>query len=284
LPSGKGPLIGRREELTLLLAALEAGRHLLIEGPVGVGKTRLAQEAAGRLRRSVIRVDGDERFGEDKLTGWFDPPAVLTWGYRPESFRPGPLHRAMTQGAILFLNELNRMPEGVQNVLLAALDEGRLEVPKAEPVLAAAGFQVVATLNPVEFVGTSLISEALRDRFELMNLDYQSFEEEEAIVGQETGLADAELIKQAVFLTRSTRTHPRVKRGASVRAAISLSLIASRLEGREALAKAAAMALPTRLELKDSLENESGFDLRDFVAELLKKKPLPTRPGPGMPG
>jgi MoxR-like ATPase len=70
--------IGRDQELELLLACLKAGLNLLIEGPVGVGKTRLAQEAACAMNRPTIRVDGDERYSEEKLTGWFDPPAVVS--------------------------------------------------------------------------------------------------------------------------------------------------------------------------------------------------------------
>jgi MoxR-like ATPase len=54
------PPVGRDREFELLVACLKAGRNLLIEGPVGVGKTRLAQEGARVLNRPMIRVDGDE--------------------------------------------------------------------------------------------------------------------------------------------------------------------------------------------------------------------------------
>ncbi len=69
-------LAGNRSS-KLLPACLKAGSNLLIEGPVGVGKTRLAQEAARAMNRPTIRVDGDERYSEEKLAGWFDPPAVF---------------------------------------------------------------------------------------------------------------------------------------------------------------------------------------------------------------
>lgn len=55
------------------------------------------------------RIDGDER---KKLAGWFDPPLVLSGGYTKESFIHGPLSIAMEGGAILLINELDRMPEG----------------------------------------------------------------------------------------------------------------------------------------------------------------------------
>lgn len=267
-------LVGRSEELALLLAALSCGRAVLIEGPVGVGKTRLAEEACVRLGRAVVRVDGDERYGEEKLTGWYDPPAVMRSGYTEAAFRPGPLYRAMHEGAVLFINELNRLPEGVQNVLLPALDEGRLELPRSEPLMAAPGFLVVATQNPREFVGTALLGEALRDRFELLELGYQDFAEEEEIVRRLTGVGDDLLVKQAVFIARSTRIHPRVRRGASVRAAASIAALAQRLGGgEEGLAQAARLALPTRIELNDELdENGGSAAFAEFLADVLKKK------------
>ncbi|MFZ5584618.1 MAG: AAA family ATPase [Thermodesulfobacteriota bacterium] len=268
-------LVGRSEELALMLAALACGRAVLIEGPVGVGKTRLAEEACARLGRAVVRVDGDERYGEEKLTGWYDPPAVMQGGYGEAAFRPGPLFRAMAEGAVLFVNELNRLPEGVQNVLLPALDEGRLEIPRREPLMAAPGFLVVATQNPREFVGTALLGEALRDRFELMELGYQDFAEEEEIVRRITGVDDDLIVRQAVFIARSTRSHPRVRRGASVRAAASIAAIAHRLGGGDqALAQAARLALPTRIELNDELDDNGGSAaFADFLEDLLKKKP-----------
>jgi MoxR-like ATPase len=266
-------LVGRDLELSLMIACLTAGRNLLIEGPVGVGKTRLAQEAALVMRRSVIRVDGDERYSEEKLAGWFDPPAVIAMGYVPEAFRPGPLHLALTQGALLFINELNRMPDGVQNILLPAIDERVLEIPRIGAVRAAEGFGVIATQNPKEFVGTSLISEALRDRFELLTLDYQSFEEEEAIVALLTGLDDDILIRQAVYMVRSTRTHPMIRRGASVRAAASLALIASKLNCEDALYLAAKLALPTRVEFKEEAEQDSRSRVAQFLEDVKKKVP-----------
>ena len=111
-------IVGREAELATCLAVLGAGRHLLLEGPVGVGKTTVALAVCAHLGRETVRVDGDDRYSESKLTGWFDPPLVLKEGYREESFFPGPLLAAMRSGGVLFINELNRMPESVQNVLL----------------------------------------------------------------------------------------------------------------------------------------------------------------------
>lgn len=269
-------IVGREEELALALAVLESGRHLLLEGPVGVGKTTIALAVCAHIGRATVRVDGDDRYSEAKLTGWFDPPLVLSTGFGEESFTAGPLVEAMRTGSVLFINELNRMPETVQNVLLPALDERRIGVPHLGEVRARDGFQVVATQNPVEYVATGHLSEALRDRFEHLALAYQSEDEETAIVRTEAKAAHPALIAAAIRLTRATREHPRVRKGASIRGAIATVEIAARLgaDGRDdgvdrvTLRRAAASALRTRIELRD---DAGGFDgvLDELVEQAL---------------
>jgi MoxR-like ATPase len=262
-------VVGRTGELRRALAAVRAGKHLLIEGPVGVGKTVIATSVAGFLKRPVFRVDGDERYTEQKLVGWFDPPLVLKNGYVRDAFIEGPLATAMLKGGVLFINELNRMPEGVQNVLLPAMDERRVMVPKIGGIKAEDGFIVIATQNPLEFIGTSLLSEALRDRFELVPLEYQGEDEEIAIVEKHTGIADRGLVVRVVKVARETRVHQDVRRGASVRAAISMAVLASNMEspGKKAVKEAAYMALPTRIELRDYTKGT----VFQVIDEILKK-------------
>ncbi len=263
-------IVGRAPELELALAVLSSGRHLLLEGPVGVGKTTVALAVCDHLERSTIRIDGDERYTENKLTGWFDPPLVMKTGYGEQSFFAGPLVRAMRDGAILFINELNRMPESVQNVLLPALDEGLLLLPRIGEVRAAGGFQVVATQNPVEYIATGHLSEALKDRFEHIPLLHQSEEEEREIVRRQTGCTDEELVSDAVAVARMTRSHPRFRKGASVRAAVSIVSIASRLSGPDRLRSAALTALATRVELRDEEDADLGAALDEILADIKK--------------
>ena len=267
-------IVGREAELALALAILGAGRHLLLEGPAGVGKTTLALAVCAHLGRATVRVDGDDRYSEARLAGWFDPPLVLASGYGEASFTPGPLAAAMRSGSVLFVNELNRMPETVQNVLLPALDEGRIGVPHLGEVRAAPGFQVVATQNPVEYVATGHLSEALRDRFEHLALAFQPEPAERAITTAVTGCDDPALVAAAVRLVRATRDHPRLRKGASVRAAIAIVEVARRLaalEGaapadRAVLRRAAAAALATRVEPRD----DAG-PLDDLLDDLLDR-------------
>jgi MoxR-like ATPase len=258
-------IVGRSRELEIALAVISSGRHLLLEGPVGVGKTTVALAVCQHMGRTTIRIDGDERYTENKLTGWFDPPIVLKQGYGEHSFFAGPLLRAMKEGAVLFINELNRMPESVQNVLLPALDEGILILPRIGEVRAVEGFQVVAAQNPVEYIATGHLSEALKDRFEHVALLYQPEEEEREIVRRETGSRDSALVQDAVAIVRTTRTSPRFRKGASVRAAVSIVAIAEKLTGPDRLRSAALTALATRVELRDEEEP----DLASAVDEIL---------------
>ena len=289
-------IVGRERELGMALAVLGAGRHLLLEGPVGVGKTTVAMAVCTHLERDTVRVDGDDRYSESKLTGWFDPPLVLQQGYREESFFAGPLVEAMREGRVLFINELNRMPESVQNVLLPALDEGLVQVPHIGEVRAAGGFQVVATQNPVEYVATGHLSEALRDRFEHLALVYQSAPEEEAIVAVETGSDDLALVRTAVRLTRATRLHPRFRKGASVRAAIATVAIAERLWAargdvcgavdRATLRRAAEAALTTRVDLRDDIDADFGAaldELFDLVVDRGEDPDVVLAPAAALP-
>jgi MoxR-like ATPase len=273
-------LVGRESELAKVRACLKARRNVLLEGPVGAGKTHLALAAARETGRPVFRVDGDSRYSEQKLSGWYDPPTVVKKGFTADAFMAGPLVEAMRAGGILFINELNRLPEGVQNVLLPAIDERVVLIPRLGEIRAADGFLVIATQNPKEFVATSHLSEAVLDRFELVVVAYQSEAEEIEIVTRRLKSPSASrrgeklLPAAAVRLARMTREHPRVRRGASVRAALSIAEIAAVLmaEGVEfeaAFLSAALMALPTRIEIEREVESDQ--NPHGEVESLLKE-------------
>jgi len=282
-------IVGRDRELEHLWLALSSGRNVLLEGPVGVGKTALAQAVAHVLGKPVIRVDGDGRYTEQKLVGSFDPATAMERGYSRKTFLPGPLVQAMEKGAILFINELNRMPESVQNVLLPALDEGVIQIPNLGTQKAKAGFQLIATQNPREFVATSHLSEAMQDRLEWIGITYPPVEEELAITRSRSSFSTEiePFIEPAVELARLTRSNPKIKRGASIRAAISLVTL---LEQRHAsfagelteedFWQAARLALPTRIELQAGQVAEGAYAMQVESAIQALRQALAERLGP----
>ena len=263
-------IVGREEELKKALAARLAGRHLMIEGNIGTGKTIMAKSIAGYFDQSFMRVDGDERFTEAKLVGYFDPPMVMKEGYTWNSFIQGPLTKTMLSGGILLINEINRLLETTQNVLLTAMDEKQIILPKLGPVRAKDGFMIIATQNPSEYVGTTALSEALRDRFVWIWLDYQSEEEEKRIVARWSDNKNAEQIETAVKISRRTREHPDVRRGASVRGAIDIANIIKNFDPTEEnWILASVMSLATKIELMDGCGKTAEQVITECVREVL---------------
>lgn len=180
-----------------------------------------------------------------------------------EAFVEGPLVQAMREGQVLFINELNRMPEAVQNILLPAMDERMIVLPKLGEISAKAGFSVVATQNPKEFTATHALSEALLDRFEMIHLDYQDEKDEFEILKQEVGgNGKSDALAKALQVVRATREHAGVKRGASVRAAIAVGRL---MDGGLNFEDACLMALPSRIEL-----TSSGTDARELIQKLIQ--------------
>ncbi len=157
-------------------------------------------------------------------------------------------------------------------MLLPALDEGLLIVPRIGEVRAAQGFQVVATQNPVEYIATGHLSEALRDRFEHVGLDYQDEGEEIAIVRRETGCADLAAGRRGGGHDAGHAQRPALSQG-------RLGAGGDRHGGDRRphrrpptrLRRAAGAALPTRVELRDETDAPLPDVLDELVGEARKK-------------
>src|SRR5262249_26457297 len=138
----------------------------------------LSEDGSTRL----FTVTGDEQLTGYSLVGSFDPALVLRDGYKPEHFRPGPLTQALQSGGLLYMEELNRAPSGVLNVMLTCLSEGYLDIPRYGRVHARGGFTVVGACNPLDDVGTHRLGRGFADRFVTLELAYQPRDEEIEIV------------------------------------------------------------------------------------------------------
>lgn len=264
-------IVGRADAIAQCLAADKADKHILIEGQVGVGKTTLANAIARYFGRPFFRVDGDERYTAIKLVGWFDPPLVLKQGYTQQSFIPGPLVDTMETGGILFINEINRMPEATQNILLPVMDEGILHIPKLGTIQAKNGFRIISTQNPEASVGVTPLGEALRDRYVWLHLGFHSESEEQEITRLNTDIKDKTIIEIAVAITRATRDNIDIRRGASVRGAIDIAGIYQQLipSTPDRWEQAAVMALVTKIELHDSAQKNPVDVIRNLVKAVL---------------
>jgi MoxR-like ATPase len=269
-----GRVVGRQRELEIVVASLAAGRHVLLEGPPGTGKSTLLRAVADELGLGFAFVEGNAELTPARLVGHFDPARVISEGYRPEVFEPGPLVRALEEGCLLYVEEINRIPEETLNVLITVMSEGELHIPRLGRVPAADGFRLVAAMNPFDAVGTARISSAVYDRTCRLAMDYQAAPEEQDVVVRAVGEAAADdvWVGKVVELVRRTRTHPDLRIGSSVRGAIDTALVAASLgslRGRpgtdpSVCLDAALVALSGRVRVREGSTRTS----EDIVREL----------------
>ncbi len=226
--SGPVAVVERAAEAEILEAALLSGAHVLLEGPPGTGKSTLLRQVAAGRRIPFVMVEGNAELTPARLIGHFDPALVLSKGYVSEIFEDGPLLEAMRTGGLLYVEELNRIPEETLNVLLTAMSELEITVPRLGRVAAEPGFALVAAMNPFDAVGTARVSGALYDRTCRISMDYQSAEAEQQIVDLRSRVEPAWRAR-VVTLVRNTRTHPDIRFGSSVRGAIDITRLAVEL-------------------------------------------------------
>ncbi|MFY9866179.1 MAG: MoxR family ATPase, partial [Trebonia sp.] len=274
-PGQPSPIVGLRREREVLAVALETGRHVVIEGPPGTGKSTLLRDIARQVGRAVVFVEGNAELTPARLIGQYDPSQVLAEGYVPASFSDGPLLRAMRAGALLYVEEFNRIPEETLNVLITVLTESEITVPRLGAVRAGEGFRLVAAMNPFDAIGTARVSQAIADRICRVVLGYQDAPAERQITRMATG-TNGQVVDFAVTLTRATRQHRDVHMGSSVRGSIDLVLLLAglaRLRGETSLARptardAAYAALSGRIRIADGCDRTPESVLDELLAEL----------------
>jgi len=267
-------IIGRTDELKKIILAHSVGKNILIEGEVGVGKTTLSNAVSSYFDSKFYRIDCAEETLTHNLIGYFDPPLVIAKGYIEDSYVYGPLASAMMNGGCLFINEINRMPESTQNVLLSALDEKLLEIPKLKLIHADKNFFVIATLNPSAHVGVTVLGEALKDRFIWIKLDYQTPDEELEIIKQEVDFdsQDERIPKIAQEIIQITRNNTSIRRGSSIRGAIDMAALMTQYEKANSTKnwiEAAIMALYNKIELEDGINKSKVELITDIVLAVL---------------
>ncbi len=272
-------VVGMRREAELIAVALATGRHLVLEGPPGTGKSTLLRTIANAASVSLHFVEGNAELTPSRLVGHHDPAVVIRSGYQPDSFVPGPLVEAVRDGGLLYLEELNRIPEESLNVLITALAEGELNVPRVGRIPAHANFRLVAAMNPADSIGTTRVAQAVYDRLCRVAISYQDEQQECAIVESATGISiHNPIVLISVLMVRESRTHRELRSGSSVRGAIDLSLLVGGLlelrnSGRalvpdadtQLLLDASTAALSGRIRVDEGSQRSA----EDIVAELL---------------
>ncbi|RGE19206.1 MoxR family ATPase [Leucobacter sp. wl10] len=295
-------VIGRERELELALAAVAAGRDILLEGPPGTSKTTILKAITEEWGIPLFLVEGNADLTPAKLVGHHNPARVLREDYSSENFVPGPLVEAMQEGGFLYIEELNRAPEDTMNTLLMAMGDRAVSVPRVGRVEAGPTFRVVASMNPFDNVGTARLSQSVHDRLNRVVIGYQGTDEEERIVRLRAGLGASgaagaddplgeRIVGDAVAVTRGTRTHPDVRQGSSVRGAIDTAMIAAQLAALRGLTDPVAEGYPElfhdamtvglsgRIHVDEAAETTPERVLREIWEDRFVLEPHAAAPG-----
>jgi len=170
-------LVGQREVVDQVLAALLAGGHVLIEGVPGLGKTLLVRALAKTFDGGFARI----QFTPDLMPADVTGHTLYDQSTGRFTTRRGPVFTNL-----LLADEVNRAPAKTQAALLEVMQEGQVTIEGVAHPLAPP-FMVLATQNPIEQEGTYALPEAQLDRFLLkVRIDYPPADEETAMVRQVT--------------------------------------------------------------------------------------------------
>ena len=292
-------LIGKQEEINLVLVSLFAGGHTLLDDVPGTGKTVLAKSLAQSIRCDFKRI----QFTADLLPSDITGLSVYNQKTGEFDFQPGP---AFTN--ILLADEINRTTPRTQSALLECMEEKQITVD-GETKSLGAPFFVIATQNPVESSGTFALPEAQLDRFLVrLTLGYPTAEESvniltnyingspkillDAVASGEEITAIQECIsdvlvsqpiqKYIVDLVEATRKHEDIELGISTRGMLALlraSQAYAAIQGRDYVLPddVKALAIPVfahRLILK--VKYNSSNKAAELIQKLLSTVPAPT--------
>jgi MoxR-like ATPase len=283
-------------KLELILAAMLAQGHVLLEDVPGIGKTLVAKALARSLDGSFKRI----QCTPDLLPGDITGSAIYDQREQCFEFVPGPIF-----ANIVLVDEINRASPRTQSSLLESMAEGQVTTDGFTRKLEQP-FMLIATQNPIEMAGTFPLPEAQLDRFLItLNLGYPSHEDEVMILEREehgdplddvmacVDLDDILSLQRAtrnvdvvrslkdyiVRISAATRTHGDVVVGASPRAGVALQRCAQALallRNRDFVTPddikgAAPAVLAHRLLTRDRRPETAG----EVIAEVLAETRVP---------
>ena len=267
-------IVGQEENVELLLTAILAGGHVLIEGVPGVAKTLLAKLVARLIDAKFSRV----QFTPDLMPSDVLGTSVFNMKTQEFQFHAGPVF-----ADVVLVDEVNRAPAKTQAALFEVMEERQATIDGTTHPMSPL-YTILATQNPVEQEGTYKLPEAQTDRFLMkLTMDYPSAEEELRILQRHhENMAEQSLLQYVVDIVQQTRKSRVVYLGASPRASVAILQSAKAyalLQGRDYLTPddvktVVPAVLQHRLVLTAEAEME-GYTPQKVALRLLDKVEVP---------
>ncbi|MFD2618363.1 ATP-binding protein [Terrilactibacillus laevilacticus] len=240
------------------IVSLSLGKNVLLKGPTGSGKTKLAELLSNLMFQPMYSINCSVDLDAEALLGY----KTITYNKANQAeiqFVSGPVEKAMKQGHLLYIDEINTAKAETLPILNGVLDYRKMVLNPftSETIYAKEGFGVIAAINE-GYIGTTPLNEALKNRFVIIDVPYIQGEALFEMLKEQSKQKDEQLLKQFVRLSQDLTSKVEEGQisdeGASIRSLLDACDLSVYMPAKRAITRAISSKLDDQRE-RISIEN-----------------------------